>query len=340
MSDETFDIRAFETQGGVTIDLKLAYRVYGTLSAAKDNLVVYPTYYSGRSEENEFLIGHGMALDPSRYCIVVPNLFGNGVSSSPSNTPAPFAASRFPRLTYYDNVACQRLMIRSVFGVDRVSLVVGFSMGAMQAYEWAAQIPETVRRFAAICGSARTYEHNQLFLDAVCSALTADSMFKGGEYESPPSRGLEAFSVSYAAWFASQKFYSEQLYRTAGFDRMEDVVDLAKSIFMSHDANDLLAMAATWRAGDPSANPIYGGDFEAAVRAITARGLLMPCDTDLYFRVRDNEREAALLRNAELAPIRATEVRVTHDCLPDQQSADDHTHGWTGTLESLARRFS
>ena len=36
----------------------------------------------------------------------------------------------------------------------------------------------------------------------------------------------------------------------------------------------------------------------------------------------------------------STEVRVTHDLLPDQQSADDHTHGWTGTLESLARRFT
>ena len=74
---------------------------------------------------------------------------------------------------------------------------------------------------------------------------------------------------------------------------------------MAQDANDLLAMAATWRAGDPSANPIHNGDFEKAIRSITARGLVMPCVSDLYFRVSDNKREVALLNNAELAPIQS-----------------------------------
>ena len=246
-----------------------------------------------------------MALDPRKYCIVVPNLFGNGVSSSPSNTPAPFAANTFPTLTYYDNVVCQRLLAETLFAVKQVCLVVGFSMGAMQAYEWATQVPNMVQRFAAICGSARTYEHNQLFLDSVCAALTADSAYRDGEYTSPPTRGLEAFSVSYAAWFASQQFYSQQIYRSVGFKQMQDVVELAKSVFMAQDANDLLAMAATWRAGNPSANPVYNGDFEKALRSISARGLVMPCESDLYFRVSDNKREVELLRNAELAPIQS-----------------------------------
>ena len=305
MGEQTFEIPAFEPQCGGTINLKLAYRVYGELSSTKDNLIVVPTHYGGRSDDVAFLIGEEMALDPRKYCIVVPNLFGNGVSSSPSNTPAPFAGKTFPTLTYYDNVVCQRRMIEAVFGAKQVCLVVGFSMGAMQAYEWATQAPNLVQRFAAICGSARTYEHNQLFLDSVCAALTADSVYRDGTYTSPPTRGLEAFSVAYAAWFASQQFYSEQIYRIVGFERMQDVVDLAKSVFMAQDANDLLAMAATWRAGDPSANPVYNGDFEKAIRSIAARGLVMPCVSDLYFRVSDNKREVALLNNAELAPIQS-----------------------------------
>ena len=305
MVDKTFDIPAFEAQCGGTINLKLAYRVYGELNATKDNLIVVPTHYVGRSDDVAFLIGEEMALDPRKYCIVVPNLFGNGVSSSPSNTPAPFAANRFPTLTYHDNVVCQRRLIETVFGVKRLCLVVGFSMGAMQAYEWATQTPDKVQRFAAICGSARTYEHNQLFLDSVCTALTTDVAYRDGTYTSPPTRGLEAFSITYAAWFASQQFYSEQIYRAAGFERMQDVVDHAKLSFMAQDANDLLAMAATWRAGDPSANPIYNGDFEKALRSITARGLVMPCESDLYFRGSDNRREVDYLSNAELAPIQA-----------------------------------
>ena len=86
---------------------------------------------------------------------------------------------------------------------------------------------------------------------------------------------------------------------------MQDVFDLAKSVFMAQDANDLLAMAATWRAGNPSANPVHNGDLEKALRSVTARGLVMPCVSDLYFRVSDNQREVGLLNNAELAPIQS-----------------------------------
>jgi homoserine O-acetyltransferase/O-succinyltransferase len=68
---------------------KLAYKTYGKLSEDKSNAIVYPTWYSGQHYDNEWLIGEGMALDPSRYFIIVPNMLGNGLSSSPSNTPPP-----------------------------------------------------------------------------------------------------------------------------------------------------------------------------------------------------------------------------------------------------------
>ena len=305
MEDQIFRIENYKTQGGQVLDLETAYQVHGELNAARDNLVLFPTYYSGRSENNGYLIGADMTLDPRRYCIVIPNLFGNGVSSSPSNTPEPWAASRFPFMSYYDNVACQCRLVRERFDVERLHAVIGFSMGAMQAYQWATQYPDMVERFVAICGSARTSEHNKLFLDSVVAALKADGEFNGGNYTSPPLRGLEAFSTVYTGWFASQKFYTKQLYRNMGIDSSAGMIEFAKSVFMQHDANDLIAMAETWRAGDPGANPDYGGDFAGAMKAIRAKGLVMPCDTDLYFRLSDNEEEVALLNDAELAPIRS-----------------------------------
>lgn len=303
--DQRFTIEGYRTQGGVTLDLQLAYQVHGELNDARDNLIVLPTYYSGRSAQNGYWIGSDQALDPAKYCIVIPNLFCNGVSSSPSNAPSPFAASKFPHMTYLDNVSCQWRMVQAVFEVETVHAVIGYSMGAMQAYQWAAQFPAVVQRFVAVCGSARTSEHNKLFLDAVCDALRADAAWNGGDYDEPPTRGLEAFSVGYAAWFASQQFYSEHMYRALGVQDVAGFVAGTKQSFMSHDANDLLAMAATWRAGDLGTLPDYGGDFEKAMGAIKARGLIMPCDTDLYFRVRHNEQEVALLADAELAPIRS-----------------------------------
>ncbi len=305
MEDQIFRIENYKTLGGQVLDLELAYMVHGQLNSARDNLVLFPTYYSGRSENNAYLIGADMALDPRKYCIVIPNLFGNGVSSSPSNTPEPWVASRFPFMSYYDNIACQCRLVRERFDTEHLHTVIGFSMGAMQAYQWAAQFPDMVERFVAICGSARTSEHNKLFLDSVVAALKADGEFDDGNYTSPPLRGLEAFSTVYAGWFASQKFYTKQLYRSMGIDSSAGMIEFAKSVFMQHDANDLVAMAATWRAGDPGANPEYGGDFAGAMKSIRAKGLVMPCDTDLYFRLSDNEEEVALLNDAELAPIRS-----------------------------------
>ncbi len=305
MADQLFKIDNFVTQGGQVLDLVLAYQVHGQLNTARDNLILYPTYYAGRSEHNAYLIGEDMALDPRKYCIVIPNLFGNGVSSSPSNTPQPWAASDFPSMSYYDNVACQCRLVREQFDTDRIHTVIGFSMGAMQAYQWVAQYPAMVERFIAICGSARTSGHNKLFLDSIIATLKADGTFNGGNYTSPPLRGLEAFSTVYAGWFASQKFYTKQLYRGMGIDSTAGVVEFAKSVFMQHDANDLIAMAETWRAGDPGANTLYGGDFAGAMGSIRAKGLVMPCDTDLYFRLSDNEEEVALLNDARLAPIRS-----------------------------------
>ena len=84
---EIYDLGDVKLQRGATLrGCKLAYKTFGTLSAAKDNVIVYPTWYSGQHYDNEWLIGEGRALDPSKYFIIIPNMRGNGLSSSPSNT--------------------------------------------------------------------------------------------------------------------------------------------------------------------------------------------------------------------------------------------------------------
>ena len=72
--------------------------MWGKLTPAKDNAIVYPTWYSGKHTDNDWLIGPGKGLDPSKYFIIVPNMLGNGLSSSPSNTPPPSNAAHFPQV--------------------------------------------------------------------------------------------------------------------------------------------------------------------------------------------------------------------------------------------------
>jgi homoserine O-acetyltransferase len=87
---QIYDLGNLTLQRGATLrDCKLAYKTFGELNAAKDNVIVYPTWYSGQHYDNEWLVGAGMALDPAKYFIIIPNMLGNGLSSSPSNTPEP-----------------------------------------------------------------------------------------------------------------------------------------------------------------------------------------------------------------------------------------------------------
>ena len=137
----------------------IVWRAHGTLSPARDNVVLYPTSYGAQHPDLEWLIGPDGVLDPTRWFIVIPNMFGNGLSSSPSNT-APWPAL----VTAHDNVAAQRRLLAEVFGVERLHAVYGWSMGAQQAYHWAAAYPDAVERAVINCGSARTSMHNRVFL--------------------------------------------------------------------------------------------------------------------------------------------------------------------------------
>lgn len=306
MDYEIFDLGDLVLQGGATIrDCKLAYKTFGTLNAAKDNVIVYPTWYSGQHDANEWLIGPGMALDPATQFIIIPNMIGNGLSSSPSNTPEPYNGPRFPNVTPYDNVRAQHRLVTEKFGIERIRLVTGWSMGALQTFHWGALYPDMVERIAPFCGSAKCSRHNFVFLEGVKAALTADAAFAGGWYKSKPETGLRAMARVYAGWGFSQAFYRQELdLKTLGYSSLEDfLVAFWEGFFLPKDANNLLTMLWTWQHGDISANELYHGDFQKALGAITAKAYVMPGATDLYFPVADSEIEVAHMPNAQLIPV-------------------------------------
>jgi len=305
MDYDIFDLGDVPLQRGATLrNAKLAYKTYGKLNADKSNVIVYPTWYSGQHYDNEWLIGPGMALDPEKYFIIVPNMLGNGLSSSPSNTPEPYNLSRFPDITLYDNVTLQHRLVTEKFGIERIALVVGWSMGAQQTNQWGCLYPDMVKRIAPFCGSAKTAPHNIVFLEGVKAALTADAAWNGGWYTTPPTTGLRAVGRVYAGWGLSQPFYMQALWRELGFSSLEDfLVGYWEGFFLQKDANNLLAMLWSWQHGDISDNPVFKGDIQKALGAIQARAIVMPAERDLYFPVADNEWEVSHMPNAECRPI-------------------------------------
>ncbi len=288
-------------RGGVIRGARLAWQTHGTLNAARDNVVVYPCSYTATHDDLAWLVTPDGVLDPTRWFVVVPDMFANGLSSGPTDT------QDYPALvTMHDNVLAQRRLLTEHFGVDRVAATYGFSMGAGQAYAWAAAFPDAVERAIVVCGSARTSVHNRVFLSGLLRTLeAAPEHLGGGAFSAEPVAALKAFGHIYAGWGLSQDFYRAELYRTVlGAPDLETFLrtDWEES-FGANRAANLYAQALTWSAADISAGPTYGGDLAAALAAIRARVLLLPGETDLYFRVADNEAELVHLRHGELRPI-------------------------------------
>lgn len=298
----TFPLGDLVLQSGAVLpDARISWKTHGTLSPARGNVILYPTSYSAQHTDLEWLLGPAGVLDPTRWFIVIPDMFGNGLSSSPSNTPD------YPTLvTAWDNVQAQRRMLREAFGIEHLACVYGWSMGAQQAYHWAACFPTVVERIVVNCGSARTATHNRVFLAGLMATLEAAPQHIGnGRFSSEPLAALRAFGRIYAGWGLSQDFYRAGMHLSAaGAPDLDTFLRTNwEERFSRRHAADLYAQLCTWDAGDISSNELYDGDLPAALGAIRARVLLMPGETDLYFRVADNAAELPHLRHVELRPI-------------------------------------
>jgi len=307
MSDDhaIFELDDFELKCGMVLrKSQLAYQTHGTLNAAKDNAVLIPSYYGGTHASYEALIGEGLALDPAKYFVVCTDMFSNGVSSSPSNMPPPYNGPKFPRINYWDNIHAQRRLMTEEFGVEKLALVAGFSMGAQQAFHWGAIFPDQVERILPWCGSAKTRPHNWVFLDSVRVAVETDPDYAQGWYEKPPLHGMRAAARVWSAWGLSQEWWRQETFKKAGSPTIEDfIVSAWESGWIRADANNQIWMINTWQDGDISDNAIYDGDFDKALSAITAKAIVMPCQTDLYFPPEDNEYEVERMPNAEYRPM-------------------------------------
>lgn len=296
-----FDLGTFELVSGANLpSAHLAYETHGELNTEGSNCILLPSYYTGTSSSYEPWIGCGRLFDPARWFIVTVNLFGNGVSTSPSRSHPDIAGPAFPEVDIADNVIAQHCLLTQ-HGVKRIRLIAGWSMGALQAHEWAARYPGLVDAILPIAGAARCSPHNLVFLEGVKAALLADPAFQQGRYAAPPVRGLRAFGTVYAGWAYSQAFFRDGTYRELGYDSVDSVIQSWAADHEREDANDLLAALGTWQRAD--VGKVQSAGFEGAMGRITARAIVMPGSSDLYFPQADSEREVELLQHEVLRPL-------------------------------------
>ena len=300
-----FVIPNFKTESGATLpEARVVYGTYGTLNAARDNAILLPSHYMANFHGYEWLIGPGRALDTTKLFLVATELFGNGRSSSPSNTPEPFHGPRFPVMTIRDNVEAVRRLLAEDLKITHVRAIIGFSMGAEQAFQWAVSHPDFADRVVATSGTAKAYPHGIVRLEGQIAALTADAAFQNGDYASPPKKGLEAFGMVWAAWLYSQEWWRRELWKQGmpPGTTFEQAMNSFRTRFNA-DANDYIAQARTWERHDVGATPGFNGDVERALKSIKVPLLYMPSETDLYFPIGDARYESAFIPRVVFKPI-------------------------------------
>ncbi|MEZ6050189.1 MAG: alpha/beta fold hydrolase [Planctomycetaceae bacterium] len=302
-----FTIKDFTFESGQTLSVVVvAYATRGRLNAAKDNAVLLPSPYAADLHGYDAFIGPGRALDPNKHFLILTGMFANGQSSSPSNTSAPHGGPDFPRVTIRDNVRAVHELVVQQLGITKLKAVVGYSMGAQQAYQWAVSCPDMVESIAVICGNAKQYPFGVIRLEGSIAALKADSAWNNGRYTQPPVKGLRAFAMHYAAWSQSPASWPRDMLDGMSDQQVDQFLRSLETPALGMDANNILSQAETWKRHNIGDSPGYNGDVEAALRAIKARVLLMPCRSDLYFPVADAEYEATFLQNGELAVIESS----------------------------------
>lgn len=294
-----FQLENFTFQNGTTLPkVQLAYREFNP-TGQKTALI--PTCFLGRINTTlNFTQG---ALRNHR--VIVVALFGNGESSSPSNTPG------FPStLDYRDCVRAQHRLLTDHLQISSLDVMVGFSMGGQCTYHWTALYPDFIHRAVIICSSARTSFHNYQFLEGPKAALIHSVDYNSDAFRSQnkaPIRGLHACGLAYSAWLTSAEWFEERLFENAGFQTIDDwATEACAKSFEDWHPDDLLSLLGMWQRSDIGVTAASDGHplpVAEALGGLKSRILLMPCQTDQYFKWEANMKEASHIPHADLAVI-------------------------------------
>lgn len=297
--------------GGDTLpDVTIGYETYGTLNERKDNAVLICHFFSGsshaagryRPEDSEVgwwdpVIGSGKAIDTDRYFVVAIEALGcvridmpHGVTTSAHSidprTGEPYGPT-FPALSMADAVEAQRRVLDQL-GVERLAMVAGPSLGAMQALQWAVQRPDEVDRVVA-CIGLHEFQAKEIGLyRAMQDAIRLDPKFRDGRYDpqDPPIEGL-ALSLKLMMLLSNGR---EALQDTFGRNWADAEQDPNRDETSQWAIEAWLERESRLRATVVDANAWIGmlranmrwdlghahGSLEAALERIKARVLLIP----------------------------------------------------------------
>ncbi|MDD4356661.1 MAG: alpha/beta fold hydrolase [Smithellaceae bacterium] len=270
--------------GSVIRDCRLGYLTTGTLNAEKSNIILVPTWLAGTSKELFALgfIGPGKLFDSSKYFIIAVDSFGNGVSSSPSNSRNQ-PGKDFPQFSIRDMVRAQYLLLTEKMNIHHVYAVVGISMGSMQTFEWMVFYPDFMDRCVPILGGPWTTSHEMLFWSAQLGILENILECKGSREAMKALTPLHVMQV----W---TRDYRTKNTSPSGFSAF---LAGEQEKFSVYDAADWASQVRAIMSHDILKN--FGGSRVKAAETVRAKCLIITSEQDQITSMKEARTFACLI---------------------------------------------
>lgn len=258
---EFFELKDLQLESGQTLPVcRVGYRTFGTLNSDRSNAVLFPTWFSGKSEDLAAFMGAGRLVDTTKFFAVAVDALANGLSCGAGSG----------RVTIGDMVQSQHRLMKEKFGIGKLHAVIGISMGGMQTFEWITAFPEFMEKAVPIIGSPRLTSVDLLLWQAELSAIEAIRAAGADPRTAMPAvLAMHRFALTTPA---------EQVEKTSAAEFPAVRAQLESNARTGMDPLDWAAQLRAMMGQDVARR--YGGSMEKAGGAVRARVLVVVAEQD------------------------------------------------------------
>jgi homoserine O-acetyltransferase len=254
--------------GEILHGCRVGYRTFGALNESKSNAVLFPTWFTGTSEQLRGNVGAGKLVDPAKFYVILVDALADGVSSSPSNSKLQ-PRMRFPKVSIRDMVNSQYRLVTETLKLSRLHAVMGISMGGMQTFQWLVSYPDFLDRAVPIVGTPKQTTYDLMLWRAELEATQSDPAWKRGDYRKQPEGAARA--VAYLHGLALQT--PDFRVRETPSDQFSAYYDGQMKGALGFDANDRIRQLEAMIGLDVF--KAFEGNMTKAAQAVHARTLIV-----------------------------------------------------------------
>ncbi len=261
----------FKLVSGETLrNTRIGYRTFGRINADRSNVVVFPTWAGGTTEQLKDNVGPGKLISDADYYVILIDALANGVSSSPSNNKDQ-PHMKFPQITVRDMVNTQHELVTKTLGISHVKAVMGISMGGMQTFQWMVSYPDFMDKAIPMVGSPHVAPYDVVMWRINIDSIKDSAGWNNGDYTENPAK-LVHFEIGELVLQTPTEYN-----RTHTREQVLAALKKAETD-KAEDANDTIRQSEAMMALDVS--DVHGGSMEKAAASVKARVFVVVAKQD------------------------------------------------------------